>query len=468
MRERFFPIDRIKHNSRVILYGAGVNARDLYEMNEKIKWCKIIGAIDKNAKKIQDFPVNVVTPESTNQLGDFDYILITILNPKIREEVSDYLENLGFSKEVIISDIDCTFGRDDCAPVIAGDNKPSGKKLSIALWPKGTIGDHVIFLKMYQEIVRLAPSANITILEEFKGFPESILYNQKNLYEIRLIDQFFCEWEEYDLVLFVRFEPKVLYVDLKKLKRLSLPLYKAINKLIEYQKYDQVELPYYQYENRILADRAKFLGLNHYTLFNISGAFEGITDQSVDLYINESYEAEFRKLKLKKPYVTYNYGAGNALGSGKPQVKQWPYDYHVEFNRIFKEKYPNIDLIQVGGKDVVKIPGADRYILGKHFDVVKYILKNSLFHFDCEGGLVHIASQLGTKCFVVFGPTPAWFLGYENNENIEPKVCGGCKGLIKDWYIRCYKYERPECMYSIKPEDVLERMTNYLESIKYI
>lgn len=268
--------------------------------------------------------------------------------------------------------------------------------------------------------------------------------------------------ETFDLVLEVRFEPSILCIDFERIKNGSLKLYEALKKLATYQQSDYVELPFFQYANRILIDRAKFLGLNRYTLFNISNAFPGITNQQVEFPLNQEFEGAYEELQLSKYYVTYNYGASDLLRHGVPQVKQWPYEYHVALNQMFKERFPEIELIQVGGSNVTIIPGADRYILGQQLDVVKYVLKNALCHFDCEGGLVHMASQLGTKCFVTFGPTQEWFLGYKNNENILPHVCGECKGLIKDWYIRCYKYDRPECMYSITPMEVMEKIGKYL------
>lgn len=465
MRKAFFPIDLIEHESNVILYGAGNNARKLFGINEQISWCNIIAAVDVNAMQINGFPVPVYQPETKDLYDKCDFVLITILNKNYRREAEDYLIKYGVPKSKIISDIDVTFGRDYTAPVVFHREVEEKEKLSIGIWPKGTIGDHVIFLKFYQEIVRLAPYAKITILDEFIGFPESILYGQDNLAEIRKIDMDWNYGKEFDLVLYIRFEPVILFVDFERIKRNAPKLYDSMTDLYEYQMKYHVDLSVYQYENRILLDRAKFLNLNHYTLFNISGAFEGIKDQHVDLHIDERFKKEYEELNLNKNYMTYNYGSGKALGKNVPQVKQWPYEYHEEFNKLFKEKFPDIELIQLGGSDVVKIPGADRYILGKPLDVVKYILKGSLCHFDCEGGLVHIASQLETKCFVVFGPTPSWFLGYQNNENIEPKICGGCKGLIEDWYIRCLKYDRPECMYSIKPTDVMERIESYLKSV---
>ena len=140
----------------------------------------------------------------------------------------------------------------------------------------------------------------------------------------------------------------------------------------------------------------------------------------------------------------------------------WPFDYHVKLNEMLKKAFPNIEVIQIGSKTVKRVPGADRYILGENLETTKIILSNALLHFDCEGGLVHMASQLGTKCFVVFGPTPAWFLGYDNNTNILPLVCGECKSTHCDWFTECFKYSKPECMYSITPEQVFESISDYI------
>ena len=59
MRKLFFPFDIIEKGSKIILYGAGTNARKLIDINDKIKWCKIICALDVNAEEISEFPVPV-------------------------------------------------------------------------------------------------------------------------------------------------------------------------------------------------------------------------------------------------------------------------------------------------------------------------------------------------------------------------------------------------------------------------
>jgi len=250
------------------------------------------------------------------------------------------------------------------------------------------------------------------------------------------------------------FEPSLLSCNFDRVESISPRLAERLHILYEYQKSDFVDLPIGAYMNRVRLERARFMGGNRYTLYGCSGAFD-MKSQYVDFFIDEEYEEDYKSLGLSKSYITYNFGASDPLKNGKVQTKMWPYEYHEKLNRIFKERFPEIELVQIGGKDVTCVPGADRYIIGQNLEVAKYVLKNSLCHIDCEGGLVHMATQLGTKCVVMFGPTPVWFFGYDRNINLAPIVCGECKGLVKDWYTRCLKYDRPECMYSITPERVL-------------
>jgi ADP-heptose:LPS heptosyltransferase len=51
-------------------------------------------------------------------------------------------------------------------------------------------------------------------------------------------------------------------------------------------------------------------------------------------------------------------------------------------------------------------------------------------HIDDEGGLVHMATALGTKCAVLFGPTPVGIFGYEQNINICADTCKECFGIV--------------------------------------
>lgn len=464
MQDLYFPFDKIKRGSNVILYGAGENARKLWRMNQETSWCKIVACVDQKYEKIDDFPIHVDSPTVLCEIS-YDYVLISLMDEMQRNAVVDYLLGQNIPKWKIIN----VFLRSE-KMILYLEEKRDGDCLRIGFHPMGVIGDCIISLKVYQEIVRLTDGqCEIDILNEYNlSFMKSVFYGQKCIHEIVNGDGEIKEamLRNYDLVLDVRFEPSIVSLNLGRVEKLAPKLAHSMDILQSYQRHEYVDLPFFPYANRILLDRAKFLGLNRYTLFNVSKAFD-IKDTNVDFYIDAQYESMFKSLELGAPYITYNFGANNQFKDGKKQTKMWPYEYHMELNRILKKNYPKIKIVQLGAANVEKIPGADRYILGKPLDVVKYVLKNSMFHFDCEGGLVHMASQLGTKCFVVFGPTPAWFLGYKNNENILPEICGECKGLRKDWYTQCYKYDRPECMYSIKPEKVFGLMSNYLHDQGY-
>lgn len=461
MRRLFFPIDIIEKNSNIILYGAGTNARKLIDINDRIKWCNIICSLDVNAEEISNFPIPIYRPEYVVSVSNYDFIVVTIFDQQIKEKVAGSLIELGVSRFKIVDGSNATIERDDNYQQVSnGEN--SKQELKIAIKPQGGMGDYIACLKVYQEIVKLAPEAQMYVLTEHDNYPASVFYKQENLLEIRKIDQEWNGYSEFDLVLDVMLEPVILYVIYERIEKYSLSLLDAIKKLEEYQRQNHIGIHFYQYEGKILMDRAELLGLTRYSLFDISGAF-GISDWHVRLNIDDAYYERFQELGLSSKYVTYNLGANDSFLPGIGMTKIWPYEYHLELNSLFKKKYPEIELVQIGGRNMRKVPGADRYILGESLEIAKIILKNAICHFDCEGGLVHMASQLGTKCFVVFGPTPAWFHGYPENENILPHICGGCQGLTECSGFYCYKYNRPECMYSIKPAEVIDRIGKYLE-----
>ncbi|MCR5755559.1 MAG: hypothetical protein K6G30_12210, partial [Acetatifactor sp.] len=110
-----------------------------------------------------------------------------------------------------------------------------------------------------------------------------------------------------------------------------------------------------------------------------------------------------------------------------------------------------------------EVEGADKYVLGENLKLVEHILKGSRIHVDCEGGLVHIATAMGTKCAVLFGPTPKFFYSYPQNINISVGTCNGCMGLIENWPFECIKgMNEPECMYNITPKLLLDEIASWM------
>lgn len=52
---------------------------------------------------------------------------------------------------------------------------------------------------------------------------------------------------------------------------------------------------------------------------------------------------------------------------------------------MLKEKYSDYELVQLGDDNANEVKGADRFINSQNLEVIKYILKYSSLHFDCEG-----------------------------------------------------------------------------------
>ena len=200
-------------------------------------------------------------------------------------------------------------------------------------------------------------------------------------------------------------------------------------------------------------------GMWRYTAYNRYPGFN-VQDYHTNIPLNDEFYQTAKNL-CREPYLTINYG----WGGSKKQAKVWPKEYEEELIKKIHDKYSGLKIVQVGGQGFPKLAGCDAYVFGYDFEIVKHVLKNSLVHIDCEGGLVHLATQLGTRCIVLFGPTPIKFYGYPDNINIQVGKCHNCYWLVDNNY-ECYRgMEKPECMYSITPDIVMSNIVNCLENI---
>ena len=57
------------------------------------------------------------------------------------------------------------------------------------------------------------------------------------------------------------------------------------------------------------------------------------------------------------------------------------------------------------------------------------------------------------------------YYGYEENINIEEGNCHGCHCLYDGFDVCAKGMEKPECMWGITPEMVMERVEEYMERI---
>jgi hypothetical protein len=117
-------------------------------------------------------------------------------------------------------------------------------------------------------------------------------------------------------------------------------------------------------------------------------------------------------------------------------------------------------VVQIGAGNSTPIDTADFSLVGKTtLSQGAALIQHAQFHLDNEGGLVHLARALGTRCCVVFGPTLPSYFGYEANLNIVPRECGACWCMEGRWMTHCVKVSAlPPCMYTQSPLDVVAQI----------
>lgn len=440
-----FPFNLIEKGSTILLYGMGRCGRAYFEQNKQLKWCNIKFVSDK-AKPAKEFQYLYIKPEFiSNVIEKIDKIVIAISHPAIVKQVKEWMVKNDINENIIVSSV----LEENLMPAgILQKNAIMREKCKILLVMVGGLGDYVVYLSFYQKLLDYLPDAEIVIqgrtalLDVIYGQKANAVIVHRDM-EIRNPSEFDCILELSHFIKVVWYNPMSLPDELIK----KLEAYEA-----EYEgKYNMHEMRDALFIRRmIIAGRNRFDALGGGTIFNLGTV-------KLKIEYTECAHNIYDKYNLKQ-YVTFNYGSDRIRETTDEQLKVWPKELYTEWIKQFKEKYPTLEVIQIGAKNAVVIDGADRYILGESLEVVKYILKNAIFHLDCEGGLVHLATAIGTKCIVLFGPTPLEYYAYTQNMNLYTGVCEGCMDLSDNWYYECANNNKQCCMYSIRPEMVMEKI----------
>jgi len=97
-----FPFGEIERNSKVVIYGAGLAGQNFYRQIEKTKYCKLAFFVDKN----HNIQVEGAEVKNINSLRDsigYDYIVISILDDIIKNNVKEQLLSMGIPENKIIA-----------------------------------------------------------------------------------------------------------------------------------------------------------------------------------------------------------------------------------------------------------------------------------------------------------------------------------------------------------------------------
>ena len=459
-----FPYEKVPRQSKIIIYGAGTLGQDYYLQLLITRYCEVVGFIDRNYAYYQDWNVPIYAPEDICRL-DFDYVVVAIRMEAAFNEIKRVLKNCGIPNEKIVAIFEREYNEKNIlkTPSVAINYaeviKPAHKSdlESIAILTTGGYGDMIIQKRLIMEIVKLLPNCGIDI------------YNIKSI----------------DLL-------KTLYTDIPNIRNIIPDLgtrYLQSNcryklsftiEACHFIKVDYWDREFWNNDNRLFFSKLEMLiqktkeeaanilmpphvtlyrrwikGYNAYSGFNYDGVFD-VADKIVNIPLDISAEMTYRKLRdswKAHRYITINCGNGDCADNSLV-AKSWPMKYYDNLVQSIAKEYPDLHIVQLGQDNADKIKNCDEYLLGRSLSLVEYVLKNSFLHIDIEGGLVHIASQLGTKCVVLFGPTVVEYYGYENNINIRAGNCHNCWGLYSD-VNRCARgMKEPECMYSITPQIV--------------
>ena len=411
---------------------------------------------DKQAKFYEDFAVRVILPEHICE-ESFDAVVLAVKAPETRKYFQSVLQEQGVPKEKIID-----YQEHDVSLHRAPNSDKMAKNLLI--YDEGGMGDRIIHKKVVETMIAMDPDIRIDIYENhadgflrflYQDTPQvqEIQYLPKGIYEVRrdsyqaALDFCATTWTRVDA-----------------LKQPSLLSHELFSNLERMKKQAEQEGYAEGIPASVFYQRCGFRGIDCYR--HAGADILPMKDIHVRIPSTTEGKKTFEQMGLGK-YITLNCGNGDT-DNLKQVAKSWPTERFETLIALLHDAYPDVEILELGAKDAYPLAGANRSVFGASYGLVREILAHSLLHIDIEGGLVHMATQLGTKCIVLFGPTQVYFFGYSQNINLKRGQCHGCCHLYSGDWNRCARgLSEPECMYSITPEMVMDHAAEYLEKCAF-
>ena len=454
-----FPFEKINPGERIVIYGAGLVGNSFWQQIKRTKYCRLIAFADRAYDKYIGMSIPVVAMEDIVGLN-YDKIVVAIDQEDLAKIIVNQLKaKAKVSRDAIVLGCGRKYDENEVqrnsirVPKANYAYQESG--ISIAFYMKRGMGDCIFARKFIESFITLSSqkcSIDLYVSPETETSISLIMWDMKAIKNVFIGHSLYVAVSRrYDISmeigLFLQitsYNHKNLYAKDMRMAEIILELEKKITASnLDLQRTSD----YY-----VFIRRCELKGYNCYTGYSYDGIVP-IGDWHVNIPLKEEFETVYKDLSLPKKYITIDY-AWNEKSVLLP--KFWPFTYFQELACLLKKTYPDYSLVQIGVKEAREIDAADRRLIGADMELVKYILQGASLHIDYEGGLVHIATQLGTQCVVLMGPSPCRFYSYDNNINLRAEICNGCM-YIDESYTQCYRrMEKPECMRSIKPNRVIE------------
>lgn len=461
-----FPFEKIPQGAKILIYGAGILGQEYLKQLRITNYCHVIGFLDRNFIDFRNSVVPVYAPDDAGKLT-FDFVVIALRSAIALESVKYVLVENGVPNEKIICVLERvlpqikTFEHTDSKGMEYLYLASYEAKPSLALYMAGGMGDMMTYKLFVEELHRLVPTA---IMDFYAvnglGFLQW-LYSEADYVKNILPDlgvRYNSSKNEYSLSLSIMGSG---FLGVDNVNAEDFAEYKNfVNRIRCLEEKCKFENFNFSTPVATMFYRRILNGENCCTGFNYGGVFS-IINKQVQIPQSQEFVNAFAALGLDD-YITVNTGNGTGT-DGVTISKAWPLERFQATLDMFRQRYPDIKVVQIGVLSEPLIDGADRHFMDKPFGLVAEILRHAVFHLDIEGGLVHLASQIGTKCVVLFGPTQYEYFSYEKNINIRVGKCHGCYGLYLDTNHCARHMKEPECMYGITPELVMSYIDEYMK-----
>lgn len=171
---------------------------------------------------------------------------------------------------------------------------------------------------------------------------------------------------------------------------------------------------------------------------------------------------------IENKFITLHNGSNtnNIKTNSDRYMCNYPEKLFSEFCYLFKERYPNIKIVQIGHPKSSKLlGGVDINLIGETSVMEAFaVLSRGSVHVDGDSGFVHANASMMGNSVVYYGPTPVDYLKYDSNINIYNNTCKPCMWDSPLWFFTCLAgHQEPLCLSSISPIQLLTACAQFIE-----
>ena len=330
-----------------------------------------------------------------------------------------------------------------------------GRTLKILVHVRGGIGD-VCMTRLF--VVRLR--------EKFPKAKIYFCYDHKNVVDMVFSDGYIdgfvpCNYDpqEYDLVISGCHAFHFDYADKLRLQQLAPEWMPCFEKAWALQQKLEVVTRNTPHLDGAWAKISVAYGSSRVANMGLTtGVAVGQDDRAPIKLDAQKLQSTLAKLGLAgQKYITIHDGTNtNTDLHGRAATRCWPRAHWEQFGRLFKQKFPDIKIVQLGASNSVPFDFVDVCLVGKtKITDLPYVLEGAQLHIDSESGMTQLANLTDTQAIVLFGPTPVKYFGYARNVNLQAGPCKECMNITADWMSKCPLFNTNKCLHAITPEMVL-------------